>query len=95
MPIHGVHVDAGMIAVSAGHSAPAGIAAGSPCPRHAPALLAQYNAAARAYRCTCRGLVGVVPDMPADFVLSICIGNSGDQHVRHHHTKSPVRRTEA
>lgn len=31
------------------HSAPAGFAAGLPQPRHAPALLAQYNAAARAF----------------------------------------------
>jgi len=50
-------------------------------------LLAQYNAATRAYRCICRGFVRVVPDIPADLVLSICIGNSGDQHVRHHHTE--------
>lgn len=52
-----VRADAGMIAMSAAHSAPAGIATGSPCPRHAPALLAQYNAAARAFRSRSSGLV--------------------------------------
>ena len=43
--------------LSAAHSAPAGIAAGSPCMMHAPALLAQYNAAARAFDRACQGLV--------------------------------------
>lgn len=39
------------------HSAPAGIATGSPCASHAPALLAQHNAAARAFRFRCSGLI--------------------------------------
>lgn len=46
-----------MIAVSAAHSAPAGIATGSPRPKHTPALLAQNNAATRAYRCIYRRLL--------------------------------------
>lgn len=57
MPMHRVRADVGMIAMSAAHSAPAGIATGSPCPRHAPALLAQYNAAARAFRSRSSGLI--------------------------------------
>lgn len=50
MPMRRARADVRRTAVSTPHSAPAGIAAGSPCPRHAPALLAQYNAAARAFR---------------------------------------------
>lgn len=57
IPMNRVRADAGVIAVSAAHSAPAGIATGSPCPRHAPALLAQCNAAARAFRSRSSGLV--------------------------------------
>ena len=57
MPMRRVRADAGMIGVSAPHSAPAGIATGSPCAEHASALLAQYNAAARAFSSLCSGLV--------------------------------------
>lgn len=57
MPMDRVRADFGMIAMSAAHSAPAGIATVSPCPRRAPALLAQYKAAARAFSSTCRGFV--------------------------------------
>lgn len=45
------------IAVSAAHSAPARTATGSPCLRHAPALLAQYSAAARAFSSQSSGLI--------------------------------------
>lgn len=57
MPMDCVRADVGIIAMSAAHSAPAGIATVSPCPRHAPAFLAQYNAAARAFRSRCSGLI--------------------------------------
>lgn len=43
--------------MSAAHSAPAGIATGSPRRRQTPALLAQHNAAARAFRSRSSGLV--------------------------------------
>ncbi|SEH69657.1 hypothetical protein SAMN04488075_0836 [Paracoccus alkenifer] len=59
MPMHRARVDgrgAGMTGVSAAHSAPAGIARGTPCLRHAPALLAHCNAAARAFRSRSSGL---------------------------------------
>jgi hypothetical protein len=56
MPMRRVCADAGMIDVSAAHSAPVGNATGSPCLKHAPALLAQYNAAARAFRSRSSGL---------------------------------------
>jgi len=69
VPIYGVRADAGMIDVGAAHSAPAGIAAGSPCPRFAPALLAQYNAAARAFSSRSSGLIaGAVSFAPASGV---------------------------
>ena len=57
MPMRRVRADVGINAMSAAHSAPAGIATGSPSPRHAPALLAQYNAAARAIVRLYRGIV--------------------------------------
>ena len=58
--------DVGGNAVSAPHKAPAGFATGAPRPRHAPALLAQYNAAARAFRSRCSGLIaGTVSFAPA------------------------------
>jgi len=59
MPMHHIRADAGKIAMSAAHSAPAGFVTGSPCPRHAPALLAQHNAAARVFRSRCTGLFAV------------------------------------
>lgn len=66
MPMDRVRADVGMIAMSAAHSAPTGIVTVSPCPRHAPAFLAQHNAAARAFRSRCSGLItGAVSFFPA------------------------------
>ena len=66
MPMRRAGADAGRIAVSALHSAPVGIATGPTIAMPAPALLAQYNAAARAFRSRCSGLIaGAVSFVPA------------------------------